>query len=324
MALHKTLLVALLAVVATLGAPRGTVLVSAQPIKSVRQLHQAYHEIFPSQNRNAASHKWIAHVVDRAKEMSAAQVETALTGFCAVSGSPVNPSDYNRYQLELEHAAGHRVKVYMHYCCWPCVCDVQDFVKIDTMDVETKDGVVSMHFAVIGDPCEHPEKLKEPFVQPFDGRYTTLERDAPELKCGADGRLKGALYSDHGHVVIGGVFGAEKVQPTESSARLGLGGAPPGGEGSGGNDRDDGDDGEVAVAPAASSLVGGGKPGRVSHGAGGVLFQSEGEYAEHCAERESRGHDSGMGEIFRRAAGVTPIKQSPDRRHLMQLPAGHR
>ena len=53
MAFHKTLLVALLAVVATLGAPRGTVLVSAQPIKSVRQLHQAYHEIFPSQNRNA-------------------------------------------------------------------------------------------------------------------------------------------------------------------------------------------------------------------------------------------------------------------------------
>lgn len=40
----------------------------------------------------------------------------------------------------------------MHYCCWPCVCDVQDFVKVDTVTVTTRDqGRVKMHFAVIGE-----------------------------------------------------------------------------------------------------------------------------------------------------------------------------
>ena len=83
--------------------------------------------------------------------------------------------------------------------------------------MDTKHGPEVMHFAVIGDPCEHPEKLHEPFVQPFDGRETTLARDAPELKC-RDGRLKGATYSDHGHVIIGGVF--EPAPDDDNRVRL--------------------------------------------------------------------------------------------------------
>lgn len=39
----------------------------------------------------------------------------------------------------------------MHYCCWPCVCDVQDFVKVDTVAVTTRNGEAKMHFAVIGE-----------------------------------------------------------------------------------------------------------------------------------------------------------------------------
>jgi hypothetical protein len=38
------------------------------------------------------------------------------------------------------------------------------------------------------------------------------------------------------------------------------------------------------------------------------------EYAGECARREANGHDSGMGEIFRRAAAVSPIKPLPVRR----------
>lgn len=70
--------------------------VSIKPIKSIRQLHAAYGEIFLTRNRNAASHLWISHVLQRAPLMTRAEVERALTGFCAVSGSPVTPHDYNR------------------------------------------------------------------------------------------------------------------------------------------------------------------------------------------------------------------------------------
>ena len=187
-----------------------------------------------------------------------------------------------RLSLELADGTGKRMDVFMHYCCWPCVCDVQDFVMVDTVSaVATVDspGVPEkMHVAVMGDPCAHPEKLREPFVQPFDGRYTTLERDAPELRCGEDGKLIGATYSDHGHVVIGGVFHA-RTSPDDAQ-NLGV----------------------VSSTPE-------GQPGRVSKDEpSGLHYQSEREYAGECARREANGHDSGMGEIFRRAAAVHPIK----------------
>mmetsp|Transcript_3161 Transcript_3161/g.7772 ORF Transcript_3161/g.7772 Transcript_3161/m.7772 type:complete len:302 (-) Transcript_3161:191-1096(-) len=255
---------------------------SLTPIRSVRQLHNAYNDIFKTRNRNAASHLWISYLLERAPTMTSAELQLALTGFCAVSGSPVTPHDYNRYRLSLELADGTgNVNVMMHYCCWPCVCDVQDFVKVDTVTVTTRDqGEAKMHFAVIGDPCEHPEKLKESFVQPFDGRYTTLERDAPELRCGADGKLVGATYSDHGHVIIGGVFSPQAHDESRGTSPAGLG-----------------------------------QPGRVSVDAtSGLTFQGEHEYAGECARREANGHDSGMGEIFRRAAAVSPIKPLPVRR----------
>jgi hypothetical protein len=82
-------------------------------------------------------------------------------------------------------------------------------------------------------------------VQPFDGRYTTLERDAPELRCGADGKLVGATYSDHGHVIIGGVFSPQAHDESRGTSPAGLG-----------------------------------QPGRVSVDAtSGLTFQGEHEYA---------------------------------------------
>merc|ERR1712110_362704 len=90
---------------------------------------------------------------------------------------------------------------------WPCVCDVQDFVVADTKTVMTAEGPVLLHWAVLGNPCLHPEKLHEPFFQPFDGRQTTLIRDAPNVRC-EGGELQGSPLSDHGHVIIGPLFDA--------------------------------------------------------------------------------------------------------------------
>ena len=141
--------------------------------------------------------------------MSPSQLESLFAGFCAVSGSPVWPSDYNRYRLNLDTVTGGKRSGFMHYCCWPCVCDAQDFIRVDTKTVPTAEGPKKYHFAVLGNPCDHPEKLREPFVQPFSwGRETTLEQDAPEVRCEA-GRLLGATMSDHGYVIISLFFDIE-------------------------------------------------------------------------------------------------------------------
>ena len=234
-----------------------------------RELHQRYSEIFRYGNRNAASHLWTSYILDRASVTPAAQIESLFSGFCAVSGSPVYPSDYKRYRLRLKHAVTGVDEVgFMYYCCWPCVCDTWDFIKVDTLTVNTADsGPKVYRFAVIGDPCLNEEQLDVPFIQPFDGRTTTLRRDAPEVRC-ENGQLIGATRTDHGFVAISMFFDA----PTDEEADRGVW-----------------------------------QPGRITR-SGGHVFQDDVEYSDMCSERASNGYNSGMGEIFRRVAAINPIE----------------
>jgi hypothetical protein len=169
----------------------------------------------------------------------------------------------------------------MYYCCWPCVCDTQDFIRVDTRNVTLAGGEVRQyHWAVVGNPCDHPAKLKESFTQPFyDRGPTTLAREAPEVRCDADGKLIGAYLSDHGYPIIGMFFDAVDDAPTA--------------------------DGSNAVLTAASSFVA--QPGRMRHAPGGVQFQDESEYGPMCTDRASKGYNSGMGEIFRKVASISPV-----------------
>ena len=232
-----------------------------------RELHQRYSEIFRYGNRNAASHLWTSYILDRAAVTPAAQIELLFSGFCAVSGSPVYPSDYKRYRLRLKHAVTGVDEVgFMYYCCWPCVCDTWDFIKVDTLTVKTADGPKVYRFAVIGDPCVNEDQLDVPFVQPFDGRTTTLRRDAPEVRC-ENGRLIGATRTDHGFVAISMFFDA----PIDEEVDRGVW-----------------------------------QPGRITR-SGGHVFQDDVEYSDMCSQRAANGYDSGMGEIFRRVAAITPV-----------------
>ena len=218
-----------------------------------RELHQRYSEIFRYGNRNAASHLWTSYILDRASATPAVQIELLFSGFCAVSGSPVYPSDYKRYRLRLKHAVTGVDEVgFMYYCCWPCVCDTWDFIKVDTLTITTADGPKVYRFAVIGDPCANEAQLDVPFVQPFDGRTTTLRRDAPEVRC-ENGRLIGATRTHHGFVAISMFFDA----PSEKEEDRGVW-----------------------------------QPGRITQ-SGGHVFQDDVEYSDMCADRASNGYNSG-------------------------------
>ena len=234
-----------------------------------------------SADRSAASHLWSAYIFDRSEQLTASTLELMFSGFCVVSGSPTRPGDYTRYRLRLPLVGGGTRLGYMYYCCWPCVCDTQDFIRADTRNVTLAGGEVRQyHWAVVGNPCDHPAKLKESFTQPFyDRGPTTLEREAPEVRCDADGKLIGAYLSDHGYPIIGMFFDAVDDAPTA--------------------------DGSNAVLTAASSFVA--QPGRMRHAPGGVQFQDESEYGPMCTDRASKGYNSGMGEIFRKVASISPV-----------------
>merc|ERR1719217_1668441 len=74
--------------------------------KTSKDLHREYGNIFKYGNRNAASHLWSSFLLDRSYQMDAAKLESMFTAFCAVSGSPVRPSDYIRYRLTLDMVSG--------------------------------------------------------------------------------------------------------------------------------------------------------------------------------------------------------------------------
>ena len=283
---------------------------------SIQDLSREYHTIFRHGNRNAASHLWSTFLLDRAPQMTLERLYFFFSGFCAVSGSQVRPSDYNRYRLTLPLVDGTtNTTGFMHYCCWPCVCDTQDFIRVDTLNVTSSDGIARQHFfAVIGNPCDHPERLEESFEQPFQyarGRPTTLSQVAPEVKCLEGGILKGATLSDHGYIIVGMFFDAvpsleasdkenNVLQPfgakdqvpgrvfsTEVPSLINADLAKDASD-------DNYDHNQDSISVSGSNLK-------------TVLYQDERDWEHQCIDRAFQGYNSGMGEIFRRVSSISPI-----------------
>lgn len=155
------------------------------------ELFDRYYEIFPSGNRNAASHRWATYILERSEDMSERTLRDLFAGFCPVSGSPLSYSrSALRVSMTLPAAFGGNATGMMYYCCWPCICDTADFIKVDTKTIRTADGTKQYQFAVIGNPCERPE---------------VIPSQAPDVNC-QSGQLVKATMSDHGFVIIGMFF----------------------------------------------------------------------------------------------------------------------
>ena len=119
-------------------------------------------------------------------------------------------------------------------------CDTQDFVRVDTRSIRTKDGVKQFWWLVLGNPC-----LERGLI-PYQ---------APQVTCDGD-RLEQSILSDHGHVILG-LFLDSTV-------------------------------GEAAGGAALSA-------------------KNEATYADQCIDRAAQGYRSGMTDIFRKVAAITPL-----------------
>jgi len=168
-------------------------------------LKDNYFNIFKSGNRNAASHLWTSFMMQRAASLPEKKVLQAFKYFCAVSGSLLPDDPRTIYKVTLPRVTGGKVSGAVRHCCWPCICDMHDLVRVDTKTMETADGKKKYDFLVIGDPCKNATALDAPFKDPFSGETAPLSRAASEVKC-HDGKLVGAVYSDHGYPIIGLLF----------------------------------------------------------------------------------------------------------------------
>lgn len=164
---------------------------------SADELHAQYACIFPTGNRNAASHRWAAHLLAHAPNMNTEEFDAQARAFCATSGSIVRGDRGS--VLDLATTRGDRTRVFVPHCCWPCACDVQDAndagrLLVHTAPVTTDDGVQDVHHLVMADPC-----ASDTFRPPAN---------APELRC-VDGAMEGAhsfSTSQGPMIVIGFAF----------------------------------------------------------------------------------------------------------------------
>ena len=80
------------------------------------------------------------------------EIYKLFSSFCPVSGSIVTPTpSWNLWTgLNVKKAASLASDPYwaeqipkngsVYTCCWPCICDIQEFVKVDTLWIKTKDN----------------------------------------------------------------------------------------------------------------------------------------------------------------------------------------
>eukprot|EP01047_Picozoa_sp_COSAG01_P064564 COSAG01_NODE_8568_length_2737_cov_4.139121_1_plen_394_part_00 len=200
---------------------------AALVLGNVDDLHRQHRIIFPSGNRNAAAHKWASFLLQHSASLPIDRLVQLAAGYCAVSGAVLHPHPGTRYRMRLQRVDGSgTVTGFMYYCCWPCVCDTQDFIRVDSTTLRTADGVHRVDVAVIGDPCDHAQELSKSWVHHRRGATTLLE-SASEVHCDKHGRLAGANYSEHGYPILSLFFPTTEVQNHSDSPSTHTPGHPP-------------------------------------------------------------------------------------------------
>jgi len=179
---------------------------------TIGDLWDEYSNIFPNNNRNAASHRWANFILERSAGLEVKVIEQLFRGFCAVSGSPVTPSTGKRYKYSLPKVAGGSLNGFVYHCCSPCVCDTQEFIRVDTKTVQTAAGPRKFNFQVVGNPCSSPlfnATYKALWQDPFNpSRKSSLAQSAPDVNC-HDKNLVASVMSDNGNVIVGMLFDEE-------------------------------------------------------------------------------------------------------------------
>lgn len=179
-----------------------------QHAELIKGMQQQYNAIFaPSLNRNAASHLWAEYILSRRQELSHEEMVEMFTGFCPVSGStlPVAGATPFRSKLPLATDSSSHATGFTYHCCWPCICDTTDLLKVDYKTFADKTGTNKTHaFVVIGNPCaSNPPTCMTTSSASLE---ECMPEEAPAVVCNKEGELTKAMKSDGGHIIIGMYF----------------------------------------------------------------------------------------------------------------------
>ena len=124
------------------------------------KLMDDFSKIFPDKNRNAGGPQFYHHIVSLNPTIE--EFKKMNTFYCAVSGSPIDPSRGKTYDNIIVNGLDDK-KYYGKYyrCCWPCLCDImrKDTVFVESFTVKLKDGEYDHYVLTINDPCLYENRI---------------------------------------------------------------------------------------------------------------------------------------------------------------------
>lgn len=116
--------------------------------------------IFPNNNRNAGGVQFYNHIYSMRNTLTKEEFMLHHTFYCAVSGSPIDPSRDTIYNhIVVNHVDGRQFVGKYYRCCWPCLCDIMKYVLAEhhTIDIQGEDHE---HMVLtINDPCQMEEDI---------------------------------------------------------------------------------------------------------------------------------------------------------------------
>ena len=121
-----------------------------------------FNTIFPDNNRNAGGVQFYEYIHSHSHTLTKDKFMLYHTFYCAVSGSPIDPSRGTIYDyIKVNHIDGRSFIGKYYRCCRPCLCDVMKYVLVEhhTIDVlgESHEHMV----LTINDPCMNEEDIPD-------------------------------------------------------------------------------------------------------------------------------------------------------------------
>jgi len=149
------------------------------------KLMKDFDTIFPDRNRNSGGPQFFKHIVDM--NLNKHDFELYNSFYCGVSGSPVDPKRVDvSDNVIVKDLKGNDIYGKYYRCCWPCLCDIMKYAKVDKYNANLNDTCVTYDVLTIEDPCCNIDNIPE---------------SVSSYKC-ENGKTTNGVYSNNGRLIF--------------------------------------------------------------------------------------------------------------------------
>lgn len=150
-----------------------------------KKLMENFNTIFPNRNRNAGGPQWFKYIVDM--NLNKNDFELFNSFYCGVSGSPVDPERGKVFDhVIVKDLENNDIYGKYYRCCWPCLCDIMKYARVDKYDIVLDDDKVTYDVLTIEDPCCNESKIP---------------KSVTSYKC-KNGKTQNGVYSRNGRLIF--------------------------------------------------------------------------------------------------------------------------